>query len=144
MQNRTGNARWNGTLSRGDGIMSTGSGSARVPYTVGTRFEGDPGSNPEELLGAAHAGCFSMALAAELGKAGFEPKSVETKAQVKLEKTGDGFRITEIHLDTRAAVPGVDDETFDKLAQTAAETCPLSRALAGPRIILSARRTEAD
>lgn len=100
-----------------------------LPYTFSTRFEDTPGTNPEELVAAAHAGCFTMALSAELGKAGFTPESIETKATLNFEKTEAGFTATWIHLDTKAKVPKVDDPSFQKLAEAAKKGCPISRLL---------------
>jgi len=135
---RTARAMWEGELVRGKGTMALGSGAFEGKYSVGSRFEAQPGTNPEELIGAAHAGCFSMAFSAVLGKAGFKPKSIKTEAQVHIDKVGDGWTITKIELNTVANIPGIEDAAFQKLAKEAKEGCPVSRALAGPQIILHA------
>ena len=132
-------AVWNGKLRDGNGTFEAGSGSFNGAYTFATRFEGKPGTNPEELVGAAHAGCFSMALSAGLGKAGFEPKRITTEAKVDLEKVGEGFQITRIHLDTEAEIPGIERSVFEKHAHEAKANCPVSKALTGPEITLTAR-----
>jgi lipoyl-dependent peroxiredoxin len=135
---RKAQAQWNGDLKAGKGEMSLGSGAFKGAYSFGTRFEGAPGTNPEELIGAAHAGCFSMALSAALGKAGFTPKSVRTNATVTLDKVGEGFQITRIDLDTEASIPGIDDAKFQEIAKGAKENCPVSKALASTPIHLQA------
>ena len=135
---RKAHAQWNGDLKQGKGEMSLGSGAFKGAYSFGTRFEGAPGTNPEELIGAAHAGCFSMALSAALGKAGFAPKSVRTNATVTLDKVGEGFGITRIDLDTEASIPGIDDAKFQEIAKGAKENCPVSKALASTPIHLKA------
>jgi osmotically inducible protein OsmC len=127
---RRGSASWTGGLKDGKGIVSTDSGVvSKAPYSFGTRFEEDKGTNPEELIAAAHAGCFSMALSAELEKAGMKPERVDTTASVTLEPTGGGFAITGVHLETRARVPGADRQAFDRAAEAAKSGCPVSRAL---------------
>jgi osmotically inducible protein OsmC len=136
---RKANAVWEGNLKGGQGTVSLGSGAFEGRYSFGSRFEEAGGTNPEELLGAAHAGCFSMALSAGLGRAGFEPKRVATAAKVHLEKVGEGFKITKIDLDCEAEVPGIDDAAFQEAAKKAKEGCPVSQALAGVEISLSAR-----
>jgi len=136
---RKANAIWRGGLAKGSGTMSLGSGAFSGKYSAGSRFEANPGTNPEELIGAAHAGCFSMAFSAILGKNGYTPDSIETEARVHIEKVGDGFTITRIELDTAAKIPGIEKETFTKLANQAKEGCPVSRALAGAQIMLTAR-----
>ena len=138
MPQRKGSAKWTGGLKDGRGSLSLGSGAFEGSYTFGSRFEEAGGTNPEELIGAAHAACFSMALAAALGKAGFEPRRVSTTARVDLEMK-DGPRIATITLDTEADVPGIDAEEFRKQAEGAKENCPVSRALAGVDIRLEAR-----
>lgn len=135
---RKSNAEWKGNLKEGTGRMSLGSGSFVGSYSFGSRFQDSQGTNPEELIGAAHAGCFSMALSNELDKKGYTPKSVNTEARVELEKTEAGFTITTITLDTRVEVAGVDDETFQKTTEEAKSGCPVSRALAGVEIKLQA------
>jgi osmotically inducible protein OsmC len=127
---RKASAQWNGDLKGGKGIISTDSGLLKdAQYSFGTRFENGAGTNPEELIAAAHAGCFSMALSAELGKAGMSPESVETKASVKLDMLDAGPTVTEVHLDVTAHVPGVDREAFLKVAEAAKKGCPISRLL---------------
>ena len=129
MPTRTANARWNGSLQEGEGTMRMASGAYEGPYSFQSRFEEGDGTNPEELIAAAHAGCFSMALSGELGKAGHEPESVETEARVHLEKVETGFAIKRIELRTRASVPGIDDDEFQKHANAAKDGCPISQAL---------------
>jgi lipoyl-dependent peroxiredoxin len=130
MPKRTANARWEGSLQEGQGVMSVASGAYEGPYSFQSRFEEGDGTNPEELIAGAHAGCFSMALSGELGRAGHEPETVETTATVHLDKVNGGFGITRIELDTRARVPGIDADEFQRLAETAKQNCPVSRALA--------------
>ena len=130
MPTRTANARWNGSLQEGTGTMRMASGSYEGPYSFQSCFEEGDGTNPEELIAAAHAGCFSMALSGELGRSGHEVESVETEARVHLEKVEGGFAIKRIELLTRASVPGIDDDEFQKHAQAAKEGCPVSQALA--------------
>lgn len=136
---RNANAIWEGSLREGRGTMKLGSGAYEGGYSFGTRFEEAPGTNPEELIGAAHAGCFSMALSAGLTKAGFEPSRIETKAEVHLEKGDEGFSITRIHLTTVADVPGIDEPAFREQAEGAKANCPVSRALKAIEITLDAR-----
>ena len=136
---RTASAQWNGTLKEGGGTVRLGSGLFEGRYSFPSRFESGDGTNPEELIAAAHAGCYSMALSAGLGKAGFEPKSVKTEAKVHLEKVDDGFAITKIELDTVAEIPNIDEATFQEHAQGAKSGCPVSKALAGPEITLTAK-----
>jgi osmotically inducible protein OsmC len=130
MPTRTSSAQWQGSLKNGAGTMALGSGAFEGPYSFVSRFEEGPGTNPEELIAAAHAGCFSMALSNNLDQAGFTPNSVNTTATVHLEKTDAGQTITRIALVVRGAVPGVDEAEFRKYAETTKETCPVSRALA--------------
>jgi osmotically inducible protein OsmC len=121
---------WIGDIKSGKGEVSTESGAlSGYPYGFAARFEGAKGSNPEELLGAAHASCFTMAVAAELAKAGLTAERMETKARVTLDKEGDGWAITASHLSLQASIPGADDATFQKLAATAKANCPLSKAI---------------
>src|SRR5271170_5853863 len=128
--NRKASAVWKGSLKEGKGTISTDSGVlSNTQYSFSTRFEDGKGTNPEELIAAAHAGCFSMALSAQLGNAGLTPESIETTASLSLEKTDAGFTITKIHLDLVAAVPGASQEAFDKAAQDAKAGCPVSRVL---------------
>jgi lipoyl-dependent peroxiredoxin len=138
MATRTARARWEGSLQQGGGTMSLGSGAFEGPYSYRSRFEEGDGTNPEELIGAAHAGCFSMALSLILGEAGHEPESIETGATVHLEPADDGFAITRIELSTRGRVPGLDGSEFERHAQAAKEGCPVSKALAGVQISLDA------
>jgi lipoyl-dependent peroxiredoxin len=136
---RKANAVWEGSLKEGHGTVALGSGAYEGPYSFGSRFEEAKGTNPEELIGAAHAGCFSMALSAGLGRAGFTPKRVATSAKVHLEKVGEGFKITRIELDNESEIPGIDESTFREHAGKAKEGCPVSQALAGVEISLNAR-----
>jgi osmotically inducible protein OsmC len=123
-------AVWQGTLKEGTGTMSTGSGAlVAKPYSFKTRFEGEQGTNPEELIGAAHAGCFSMAFSMILGMAGFTPEKIETTATITLEQKDGGFAITASHLDMTASIPGIDDATFQDLAAKAKAGCPVSKVL---------------
>jgi len=135
---RTAEARWNGGLLKGNGTMRLGSGAYEGKYSFGSRFEEEPGTNPEELIGAAHAGCFSMALSGALGKEGHDPQSVETKAVVHLEKQDAGFAITLIELTTHAVIPNISEEEFLEFAEGAKANCPVSRALAAVPIRLEA------
>jgi len=130
MPTRTSSARWQGNLKDGAGTMALGTKAYEVPYSFVSRFEEGPGTNPEELIAAAHAGCFSMAFANTLAQAGFPPNSVETEATVHLDRTDAGFTITRIDLVTRGDVPGIDESEFVTYAETAKATCPVSRALA--------------
>lgn len=132
MISRKAEARWEGNLREGKGRIKLGSGAFEGPYSFGTRFESVQGTNPEELLGAAHAGCFTMALSAMLTTAGHPPTSLETTATVHLDKVGDGFSITGIDLVTKGRVPGADEALFKKVANDAKEKCIVSRALAVP------------
>lgn len=128
--NRKASARWNGSLKEGKGTISTDTGVLReTPYSFSTRFENEPGTNPEELIAAAHAGCFSMALSGQLTNAGTPPESVDTTATVTLEKTDAGFTVTKVHLDVRAKVPGADQAAFETAANNAKSGCPISRLL---------------
>jgi osmotically inducible protein OsmC len=143
MATRSAEAVWNGNLKEGNGTMKLGSGAYEGKYSFASRFESGRGTNPEELIGAAHAGCFSMALSAGLGKAGFNPTSVHTTARVHLEKIGEGFGITKIELATLAQIPGIDNATFQKHAEEAKKNCPVSKALAGTEITLNAQLAQA-
>jgi lipoyl-dependent peroxiredoxin len=131
MPRRTASARWDGSLQEGAGTMRMASGAYEGPYSFQSRFEDGDGTNPEELIAAAHAGCFSMALSLGLGQAGHEPESIETEATVQLDKVGDGFAITHIVLRTRARVPGIDTGELQRQAQAAKDGCPVSKALGG-------------
>jgi osmotically inducible protein OsmC len=135
MPKRTANARWDGSLQDGSGTMRMASGSYEGPYSFQSRFQEGDGTNPEELIAAAHAGCFSMALSAELGRAGHEAESVETSATVQLDKVDEGFAITRIELDTRARVPGIEADEFQRIAEAAKQGCPVSKALAAVEAI---------
>ncbi|MBY4948577.1 OsmC family protein [Cupriavidus respiraculi] len=130
---KIGSAKWQGGIKDGVGAISTQSGVLKdAPYGFKARFEGGPGTNPEELIGAAHAGCFSMALSLILGEAGMVADSIETKATVTLEKEGGGFSITAIHLDVAVKIPGAEQAAFEKAAQAAKENCPVSKLLKAP------------
>jgi osmotically inducible protein OsmC len=135
---RTAEAEWKGNLSRGSGRMKLGSGAFEGSYSFVSRFEDGPGSNPEELIAAAHAGCFSMALSHMLSEAGHIPDVVHTTAKVHIDKVDEGFKITSIDLVTQGKVPGIDEETFQEKAEAAKEGCPVSQALAGTEIKLQA------
>lgn len=125
---RTASAQWKGGLKDGKGTISTASGVlSNTQYSFSTRFESGKGTNPEELVAAAHAGCFSMALSAELGKASITPESIDTKCTVTFEKTDTGFTVTESHLDVSAKIPGANKAAFDKAAADAKSGCPISR-----------------
>jgi osmotically inducible protein OsmC len=127
---RTASAQWTGGLKDGKGTISTQSGVLKdTQYSFSTRFENGIGTNPEELIAAAHAGCFTMALSAELGKAGMTAESIATTATLSLEKTDAGFTITASHLDVTARIPGADVEKFNAAAQGAEKGCPVSRVL---------------
>jgi osmotically inducible protein OsmC len=139
MINRKADARWEGDLKGGKGNVKLGSGAFEGAYSFGTRFESAKGTNPEELLGAAHAGCFSMALSLALSQAGHPPKSVNTTATVQLDKVGGGFGITGITLDTRGDVPGVSEADFKRLAEETKTGCIISRALAGVPMTVNAK-----
>jgi lipoyl-dependent peroxiredoxin len=125
---RTANAHWQGDLKSGKGDISTASGVlSKTQYSFSTRFEDGKGTNPEELLAAAHAGCFTMALSAQLGQANLTADSLETECAISLEKQPDGFSITESHLDVKAKIPGATQEQFDKAVQAAKAGCPVSK-----------------
>jgi osmotically inducible protein OsmC len=133
---RSSSAEWKGTLKQGSGTMKLGSGTWEGPFTFASRFESGQGTNPEELVGAAHAGCFSMFLSALLTDAGFPPTRIRTTAVVHL---GDGPEITLIELSTEAVVPRLTEAEFQKHADAAKKSCPVSKALAGPKITLAAK-----
>ena len=135
---RSASAVWEGTLKDGQGSMKLASGAYEGAYSFGSRFEEAPGTNPEELIAAAHAGCFSMALSAGLGNSGYNATRVATSARATLEKVGEGFQITRMELTTEAEVPGLDEETFQQQATGAKENCPVSKALGGVEITLDA------
>src|SRR5205823_1906080 len=139
MPTRKAEAEWKGNLAEGSGRLRVGSGALDGPYSFKSRFEeGQTATNPEELIGAAHAGCFTMALAAHLSRAGLTPTRIHTGAKVKLEKVGERFSITRIELETEAEIPGIDDTTFQRNALEAKQNCPVSKALAGTEIHLTA------
>ncbi len=130
MSVKKGSAIWEGSFKEGSGSISTESGALKkASYGVAARFNSEPGSNPEELIAAAHASCFSMAFALMLGEAGFEPASIETEAAVRLEKVGDGFAITSSHLSVHARVPGIGPDKFTEVANHAKAGCPVSKVL---------------
>ena len=138
MITRHAEATWNGVLMKGKGTVKSNSGVVNHPYSFQTRFENGPGTNPEELLGASHAACFSMALSHMLASAGHTPTRVTTKADVSLDKVGEGFKIVKITLTTDAVVPGLDDAQFQDFAGKAKTGCPISQALAATPIELKA------
>src|SRR5438270_431204 len=139
MPTRTSEATWEGALKNGKGSIKLGSGAYSGQYSFSSRFESGTGTNPEELIAAAHAGCFSMALSHGLSQAGFPPKRVHTTAKVHLEKSGDGFSIPRIELVTDAEVPRIDERAFQTQAETAKKNCPVSKLLAAAEITLSAK-----
>jgi osmotically inducible protein OsmC len=125
---RTASAQWNGDLQNGKGILSTASGTlSSTPYSFKSRFEQGTGTNPEELLAAAHAGCFTMALSLVLGQAGMKPENLSTTCTITLDKDGEGFSITESHLELKAKVPGASKEAFENAVQQAKNNCPVSK-----------------
>ena len=127
---KTASAHWQGGIKDGKGTISTESGVLKdSPYGFNTRFEDKPGTNPEELIGAAHAGCFSMALSKELGEAGMTAESIETTAQVTLDKVDGGFEISAVHLTLRAKIPGAERSAFEKAVEAAKTGCPVSKVL---------------
>ena len=139
MPTRNAEAEWNGDLKGGKGRMKLGTGAFEGQFGFQSRFESGPGTNPEELIAAAHAGCFSMALSAGLTRAKLTPRRIHTTARVHLESVDGGFRITRIELDTEGDVPGLDAKGFAEHAETAKKSCPVSVALAGVQISLNAR-----
>ena len=138
MPTRKASATWEGGLKSGRGSFSGSSAGIEGSYTAGSRFSEDPGTNPEELLAAAHAACFSMALSLQLENAGAAPERVQTEAACTVEKVGEGFSITTMKLSTRVRAPGIDESRFQEVADAAKEGCPVSRALAGVQIELDA------
>lgn len=127
---KTASAHWQGGIKDGKGTISTQSGALKQsPYGFNTRFEDKPGTNPEELIGAAHAGCFSMALSKELGEAGMTAESIDTTAEVTLDKVDGGFAISAVHLTLKAKIPGADRAAFEKAVETAKSGCPVSKVL---------------
>ena len=140
MPTRKAEAEWKGNLAEGGGRLKVGSGAFDGPYSFKSRFEeGQSATNPEELIGAAHAGCFTMALTAQLSRAGITPTRIHTGAKVRLEKIDEGFSITMIELETEADIPSIDDATFQKYALDAKQNCPVSKALTGTHIRLNAK-----
>ncbi len=139
MPTRTANAVWEGNLKEGKGNVHLGSGAFDGQYSFKSRFEEGAGTNPEELIAAAHAGCFSMALSNGLASAGFTPDRVATTAKVSFGQTPGGFAITKIELDTEAKVPNIDEAAFQQQAEDARKNCPISKALAAVEITLNAR-----
>jgi len=136
---RKSTAVWEGGLKNGKGTMKVGAGAYEGRYSFASRFEQGPGTNPEELIGAAHAGCFSMALSLALEQAGFKPERIETTARVSVDKFPEGFKITTIELETEGRVPGIDETTFKEKAEAAKKGCPVSMALTGVEIKLRSR-----
>ena len=137
---RKAEAEWNGNLAQGSGRLKVASGAFDGPYSFKSRFEeGQSATNPEELLGAAHAGCFTMALTAQLTRGGYSATHIHTVAKVKLDKVGEAFSITLIELETEAEIPGIDNPTFQNYALDAKNNCPVSKALAGTEIHLTAK-----
>ena len=139
MITRHSEAEWKGDLRRGEGQVKLGSGAFSGPYGFKSRFESGPGTNPEELIAAAHAGCYSMALTAALESAGHTPQRVHTVAKVHLDQVEGGFEIPRIDLETEAEVPGLEDPTFQTIADNAKKSCPVSKVLAGAEITLHAK-----
>jgi osmotically inducible protein OsmC len=136
---RKADAEWNGGIMDGRGTVKLGSGAFEGVYSFQSRFGDDTAAtNPEELIAAAHAGCYTMALSGNLGKAGYEPKHIHTTAKVKIEKQGEGFVIPNIDLETEASVDGISDEEFQKIAEETKKTCPVSQVLSGAEISLNA------
>ncbi len=139
MEGRKAKAVWNGKLKHGNGTVEVESGLFKdAPYSYKSRFEEGTGTNPEELIGAAHAGCFSMAFSGILEQNGFNPERISTNAEVKIEFVGGGFKITKIILSTEGEIPGIEKQVFDRLAMEAKENCPVSRALEATPIELKA------
>ena len=141
MPTRTSEATWEGNLKEGRGTMKLGSGAYEGSYSCPSRFEDGQGTNPEELIAAAHAGCYSMALSHGLSQAGHVPRRVHTTARVHLEKGADGFRISRIDLETEVDAPGLDDAAFKEQTEQAKKNCPVSKLLTGAEITLKAKRT---
>ena len=139
---RSASAVWEGNLKNGKGKMKLGSGAWEGAYSFASRFEQGQGTNPEELIGAAHAGCFSMALSLLLEQAGYPVEHIRTTARVHIDKAGAGFKITTIELETEGTVPGIDDAAFRKQAEAAKKNCPVSMALTGVEIKLAAKLTK--
>lgn len=142
MKNRTATAVWQGDLNNGAGSVAFGNGRFDQPYSAASRFEEGDGTNPEELIAAAHAACYSMALSNDLAAAGFTVERLQTKATVRLEDDDDGFSITAIDLQTQGCVPNIESDAFQKHAKEAKENCPVSKALAACDIRLMAELTQ--
>jgi lipoyl-dependent peroxiredoxin len=136
---RKSSAIWEGGFKNGKGTMKVGTGAFEGRYSVASRFEQGPGTNPEELIGAAHAGCFSMALSLILEQGGYKPERIDTTARITIDKIPEGFKITKIELETEGRVPGIDEKTFREKAEAAKKGCPVSMALTGVEIKLQAR-----
>lgn len=136
---RSARAHWEGDLRSGKGTMTMQSGAYNGAYSFVSRFEDGTGTNPEELIAAAHAGCFSMAFSSGLAKGGFTPKRVTTTAKVHLEKVGEGFKITTIELNTEGDVPGIDEATFLEIGEGAKKNCPISQLVVGANVTLNAK-----
>jgi len=136
---RTASVHWDGDVSRGKGTITTGSGFVTAGYSFGTRFSGDPGTNPEELLAASHASCFTMALSLALTREGHPPTAIDTTATVHLKREHGGFDVPLIELTTTATAPGLDADEFQRLANGAKENCPISKALHSVEIRLEAK-----
>ncbi|MBE9191600.1 OsmC family protein [Gloeocapsopsis crepidinum LEGE 06123] len=129
---RTASATWNGTVKEGQGQISAASGVLlNIPYSFATRFENEQGTNPEELIAAAHAACYSMALTLTLNEKGYQPQQVQTQATCTIESQDGGFKITKMQLETQGQLSGIDAETFNRIAQEAEQICPVSNALRG-------------
>lgn len=139
MPTRKATAVWDGSIMEGKGTVELESGAFKGQYSFSSRFEDGTGTNPEELIAAAHAGCFSMAFSGNLGRAGHAPEQIRTRAEVKLVKKEDGFAIPSIHLVCEATVPGIDEATFQEVARKSKEGCPVSKVLAGAEITLDAK-----
>ncbi|MGI8884245.1 MAG: OsmC family protein [Pyrinomonadaceae bacterium] len=142
---RKADAEWNGGIIDGKGTVKLGSGAFEGAYSFQSRFGDDTkATNPEELIAAAHAGCYTMALSGNLGKAGYSPKNIHTTANVKIEKQGEGFVIPNIDLETTAEVDGISDDEFQKIAEETKKTCPVSQVLSGAQISLDAKLKKAS
>ena len=141
MKSNEAHAKWDGNLQEGNGSMVLKSVEQEFPFTFSTRFGDEKGPNPEELIAAAHSGCFSMAFSHALAEAGYKPKSIKTTAKVSVEQDGEGFRISRSELETDAEVPGIEQEKFEELAEEAKVNCPVSKALSSLEIELKANLT---
>jgi osmotically inducible protein OsmC len=135
---RKADAQWHGSLKDGSGTMRFGSGAFEGKYSFASRMENGPGTNPEELIGAAEAGCFSMAFANALSQAGHVPQEIKTSVNVHFDRTDKGFSISKIELTTEGAVPGIDEASFKRIAEDAKQNCPVSKALTGTQVTLNA------